>query len=151
MKPFRDLQWMAQPHPVSGMPVPDEGGYFKLGKLRIVASWAPWSGWDHVSVSLPDRCPTWDEMERVKRAFFHPHEAAMQLHVPVSDHVNLHPYCLHIWRPHYMPIPMPPGIFVGPPSVQIETIPTPPDMEFTCSICGERYFPPDTRCGCPSG
>jgi hypothetical protein len=24
-------------------------------------------GWEHVSVSVRDRCPTWDEMEDVKR------------------------------------------------------------------------------------
>lgn len=24
-------------------------------------------GWDHVSVSLPGRCPTWEEMDAIKR------------------------------------------------------------------------------------
>ena len=79
--------------------------------LRIIASND--AGWDHVSVSLFDRCPTWDEMEMVKRLFFKPDETAMQLHVPPTDHINRHPYCLHLWRPHVGSIPRPPAEFVG--------------------------------------
>lgn len=79
--------------------------------LRVIA--ASGLGWDHVSVSLPDRCPTWDEMELVKRLFFRDDETAMQLHVPPADHVNVHPYCLHLWRPLGAQIPRPPSIMVG--------------------------------------
>lgn len=88
------------------------GGLFVVGALRIIASSG--EGWDHVSVSLVDRCPTWSEMEVVKRLFFEPYEAAMQLHVPTSDHISFHPYTLHIWRPQNVPIPLPPKIMVGP-------------------------------------
>jgi hypothetical protein len=70
--------------------------------------------WDHVSVSLPRRCPNWPEMEFVKRLFFRDDEAAMQLHPPLSDYVSCHPYCLHIWRPTEAAIPLPPSSFVGP-------------------------------------
>ena len=81
--------------------------------LRIVASAG--GGWDHVSVSLPNRCPNWLEMEHAKRAFFWPDETAMQLHVPTREHLSLHPYCLHIWRPNDgRSIPMPPAEFVAP-------------------------------------
>lgn len=69
-------------------------------------------GWDHVSVSAPGRVPTWAEMELVKRHFFQPEETAMQLHVPPSEHINCHPYTLHLWRPHAQPIPRPPGHMV---------------------------------------
>jgi hypothetical protein len=65
-------------------------------------------GWDHVSVSLSNRCPTWAEMEFVKRKFFKDEETAYQLHAPPSDHINVHPYCLHLWRPHDFVFPMPP-------------------------------------------
>lgn len=78
-------------------PSPEPIGAFQIGELRVLA--ANGAGWDHVSVSRPDRCPTWDEMERIKRLFFKPDETAMQLHVPVSEHINHHPNCLHIWRP----------------------------------------------------
>jgi hypothetical protein len=80
--------------------------------IRVVASSD--LGWDHVSVSRRNRCPNWYEMEHVKRMFFHDHETAMQLHVPPADHINCHPYCLHLWRPHDVEIPRPPAWMVGP-------------------------------------
>lgn len=79
--------------------------------LRVIASNG--DGWDHVSVSRRDRCPTWEEMERVKRLFFKPTETAMQFHVPVDRHINVHPYCLHLWRPHFSGVALPPSIMVG--------------------------------------
>jgi len=75
--------------------------------LRVIASSD--DDWDHVSVSRTSRCPNWPEMEFVKRHFFKDEECVMQLHVPVSDHLNYHPYCLHLWRPHRLEIPRPPA------------------------------------------
>lgn len=74
-------------------------------------------GWDHVSVSLPARCPTWAEMDHIKRLFFKPEEVAMQLHVAESEHISNHPYCLHIWRPTAAQLPLPPSIMVGLPEL----------------------------------
>lgn len=93
----------------------EDGGAFMLpspagGSLAVVAS--DGGGWDHVSVSRSDRAPTWDEMELVKHAFFHADETAMQLHVPPSEHINVHPNCLHIWRPQRVKIPRPPSEYV---------------------------------------
>lgn len=79
--------------------------------FTIIASWG--QGWDHVSVSTRNRCPSWDEMCIIKDVFFHPYEAVMQLHPPESEYVNNHPYCLHLWRPQEQPIPLPPSIMVG--------------------------------------
>jgi hypothetical protein len=76
------------------------------GQLFIIASNA--DGWDHLSVSRRKRCPNWLEMEQVKRMFFRENEIAMQLHVPPEDHIDVHPYCLHLWRPHHVEIPLPP-------------------------------------------
>lgn len=89
------------------------------GILRIVASSG--LGWDHVSVSRSDRIPTWTEMEQVRRAFFRDDETAMQLHVPASDHVNYHPFCLHMWRPLRGSIPRPPAELVGPLNATMRT------------------------------
>lgn len=72
------------------------------------------AGWDHVSVSVATRCPIWQEMEFIKRKFFKDSECAMQLHVPVEDHINAHPNCLHLWRPTSAEIPRPPGWMVAP-------------------------------------
>ncbi len=69
--------------------------------------------WEHVSVSLPNRCPNWPEMEFIAGLFFKDDETAMQLHVPASDHVNNHPYCLQWWRPQNVPIPRPDAMMVG--------------------------------------
>lgn len=71
-------------------------------------------GWDHVSVSISNRCPNWAEMEHAKRSFFNDDETAMQLHVPPADHLNAHPFCLHLWRPNDgRAIPRPPAEFVA--------------------------------------
>jgi len=80
-------------------------------ELKVVASSE--GGWEHVSVSRQSRCPNWPEMEHVKRMFFRDDETTMQLHVPPTDHVNMHPTCLHLWRPTNVEIPRPPSIFVG--------------------------------------
>ena len=74
--------------------------------LTIVAS--DGGGWDHVSVSRRDHCPTWDEMEYVRGLFFRPDEVVMQLSVARADHISLYPYCLHMWRPQSGRIPLPP-------------------------------------------
>jgi hypothetical protein len=82
------------------------------GPLRVIATTG--EGWDHVSVSRVNRCPNWPEMEHIKRLFFRDEETAMQLHVPPSDHINIHPHCLHLWRPTQGVIPRPPSWMVGP-------------------------------------
>lgn len=115
-------------------------GFFVLRRgnamLRVQASNG--CGWDHVSVSLPTRCPTWEEMCWIKDKFFLPEEPAMQLHPPKSDYRSYHDFCLHIWRPQQTKdmanlreswgdewddrwespgrIPLPPGHFVAPES-----------------------------------
>jgi hypothetical protein len=79
-------------------------------ELRIIASAG--GGWDHVSVSTPDRVPDWSEMEFIKRTFFKDDEVAMQLHVPSKDHININPRTLHLWRPRLTKIPLPPKEYV---------------------------------------
>ena len=56
-------------------------------------------GWEHVSVSFPKRCPTWDEMCVAKDVFWKDDEVCYQLHPARAEYVNIHNYCLHIWRP----------------------------------------------------
>lgn len=80
-------------------------------------------GWEHVSVSVAyhkkvpqnvRRCPTWEEMHWVKEQLWLPEEAVMELHPPASAYVNCHPFCLHLWRPLDVRIPLPPTMMVGP-------------------------------------
>ena len=70
-------------------------------------------GWEHVSVSTAVRCPTWEEMCKVKDLFWDPEDTVMQLHPPKSQWINNFPYCLHLWRPTGETIPLPPSIMVG--------------------------------------
>jgi hypothetical protein len=82
------------------------------GHLRIIASSV--DGWDHVSVSRSNRVPNWAEMQNVRHLFFKDDETVMQLHVPIKEHLNLHPNCLHMWRPQGVEIPRPPSWMVAP-------------------------------------
>lgn len=84
--------------------------------LYVVASTG--GGWDHVSVSLPTRCPTWEEMSAVKRAFFRRMEWAVELHPSQSENLSLHPYCLHLWRCQFAEMELPPALMVAPPSAR---------------------------------
>lgn len=77
------------------------------------------SGWQHVSISLTstqrkvERCPTWEEMCFVKSLFWDDEESVMQLHPPKSQWVNNHAYCLHLWKPDAVEIPLPDSLMVG--------------------------------------
>lgn len=82
------------------------------GRIRMIAS--DGEGWEHVSVSLEKRCPSWDEMCAVKDLFWDPADCVMQLHPPKDDYVNFSPFCLHLWRPVGLSIPRPPIWMVGP-------------------------------------
>ena len=82
--------------------------------FRVIATSG--CGWEHVSVSPfhLKRCPTWEEMCAVKNLFFEPEERVVQYHPPESEYVNMHPYCLHLWRPTGgVEFPHPPAIMVG--------------------------------------
>jgi len=105
--------------PLRSRPGDDFGLFFipgpKGATLRAVASAGAEETdvlWEHVSVSLPNRCPNWPEMDYVKRLFWDDEEAVMQLHPPRSRWVNTHEYCLHLWRPKQAEIPLPPQILV---------------------------------------
>lgn len=69
-------------------------------------------GWEHVSVSLPNRCPNWDEMCKIKSLFWADDETVIQFHPKQSERVNLHPYCLHLWKPVGKDLELPPSWMV---------------------------------------
>jgi hypothetical protein len=71
-------------------------------------------GFEHVSVSLRDRTPTWEEMAWVKDQFWMPEEVCFQLHPAHSEYVSCHPHCLHIWRHRIFTLPLPSTKLVGP-------------------------------------
>lgn len=136
---MRKTPWLlAEPHRVTHGPLgssygADYGCFLIPGpmgvELKVIVSAAeaqepvvdqhlePWT-WDHVSVSTRNRCPNWPEMDFIKDIFFAEDECAMQLHVPKADHIDCHPYCLHIWKPAHVAIPRPPALMVGPVPVK---------------------------------
>lgn len=86
-------------------------------------------GWEHVSISLRfkpknkngktiydyvKRCPIWEEMCFIKDLFWDKEDAVVQFHPPNSLYVNCHSYCLHLWRPIGVKMPIPDPITVGP-------------------------------------
>lgn len=58
----------------------------------------PEDQWEHVSVSLHERCPTWAEMDYVKSLFWGDHETVLQFHPKLSQKVNIAQTCLHLWK-----------------------------------------------------
>jgi hypothetical protein len=88
-------------------------GCFLLPRaLRVIAS--DGDGWEHVSVSLIDRTPHWDEMCYVKNLFWDAEDCVVQYHPPASLYVNCHPYVLHMWRKVGSEFEVPPTYMVGP-------------------------------------
>ena len=94
------------------VPIDDEDGRI-IRTIRTIASNG--GGWEHVSVSIEEeqRCPVWAEMAIVKDLFWLPGETVVQYHPPRDQYINLHPYCLHLWRPIGVKIPLPPQWMVG--------------------------------------
>ncbi len=76
---------------------------FNNQKLTVVASDCEEDDngiiWEHVSVSLKKRLPTWDELKFIKLLFWDAEDEVIQFFPPQSEYVNLHENCLHLWRP----------------------------------------------------
>lgn len=102
---------------LQGYPLGDErNGAFVIKlphqqSIKVIAS--DGMGWEHVSVSRKDRVPSWDEMCRVKNLFWDIEDCVIQFHPPLSNYINNHPNCLHLWRPIGFDLPMPDALLVG--------------------------------------
>lgn len=77
----------------------------RVGLTAIVSDGA---GWDHVSVSAEDRCPTWEEMAYVKKLFWRNDETVIQLHPPSRLYINFQRHTLHLWRHQRSEVALPP-------------------------------------------
>ena len=53
--------------------------------------------WRHLSISLPDRDPSWEQIKTARYQFFPEDGEVFQLLPPHSDYVNLHPHVFHLW------------------------------------------------------
>jgi len=136
-----EIEIYRKPHPASGL-IPKKGdiqGYFqipvfdinqimrrfqgtfpkkkdlqKFMKNRMLTVMSGCGlGWDHISASMINRCPNWEEMCMLKNIFWEPEELVIQYHPPESQYVRDHEFCLHLWKPWDVEIPLPPKHFVG--------------------------------------
>lgn len=117
MRNFKEFRKYRAVHPVLG-PGDDEGGFciIPLGTHEYCANviFSIGDGWDHVSVSLKDRCPTWEEMHRIKKIFFRDDEVVIQIFPKEENYLSHHPYCLHLWKCQGGKQPTPPKDMVAP-------------------------------------
>lgn len=107
---------------ITGPNMPDltnnEAGYYLMvvkpkgvtQRVKVIASTG--LGWEHVSVSREDRCPTWEEMCEVKAFFWDAEDCVIEYHPPETEYVNVHKNCLHLWRPIGIELPIPPNYLV---------------------------------------
>lgn len=97
------------------------GALASYGTVTVIASWG--GKWDHVSVSLASgKIPPWLLMEHIRRTFFRPTETVVQIHPPIDQYMDysqlgpaigkLQKHILHLWRPQFVDIPLPPLIFI---------------------------------------
>lgn len=72
-------------------------GVFRGG--LILASVATYGDqlWYHVSFSLKDKIPSYEQTIFVRQALFGPDLKVIQVFPPLEEHYNLHPNCLHLW------------------------------------------------------
>jgi hypothetical protein len=79
----------------------DGNAYKYRSGLRVLVTTAPFDGrdWMHISVSREDRMPTWDDLKHAKSTFAGDSRYAYQIIPPAERHINLHPFCLHLWVP----------------------------------------------------
>ncbi len=91
------------------------GGYYydKFNNKRLNFIFSYQMGWEHLSVSMPNRTPTWEQMCMMKDIFWNKNEACVEYHPKKEDYVNNHKHCLHIWKPTNEVLPLPPSILVG--------------------------------------
>ena len=53
--------------------------------------------WLHVSMSRQKRLPSYEDMQDVKALFIGKDRQALQIFPAESKHINIHPFCLHLW------------------------------------------------------
>lgn len=89
------------------LPVPRETGFplpgcepgskhYKAGKLQIIISPPYQKMGYHMSISHPERYPTWDEIVYYRYRLL-PENITMVMYLPpLSQYVNLHENCFHL-------------------------------------------------------
>lgn len=98
-------EWVAIEHPLKQMQlspktVPGQAVMHRSTGLRVLESTDTLSDgkrYMHLSCSLPNRYPRWDELLVAKEYFLGDEEEMIQVLPRTSEYVNMHEYCFHLW------------------------------------------------------
>ena len=81
-------------------PLAGQFRYANKGLLVIFTADRLWGDnkiWLHVSMSRQNRLPSYEDMTMVKDIFIGKLRQALQIFPREDRHVNIHPFCLHLW------------------------------------------------------
>ncbi|SIS88764.1 DUF7694 domain-containing protein [Alicyclobacillus vulcanalis] len=68
---------------------------YKLRKCTVMVEYHVDGGW-HMSISHPERYPTWDEIREARYQLI-PNDVTMAMLLPPKEeYVNVHPNCFHL-------------------------------------------------------
>lgn len=69
-----------------------------LGVIVSVAKELDGKRWMHVSLSYRNRLPSYTDLVEAKNLFIGEEKTAYQVFPAKEKHINIHPYCLHLWH-----------------------------------------------------
>jgi len=92
-------QWIELPIPLKYSEIQGQRAFSHRDGRRVVVTVGPQDGkwWLHVSVSRAKYIPSYQDLADVKRPFVTDSLQAVQIFPRRDRHVNIHPYCLHLW------------------------------------------------------
>lgn len=74
-------------------PGPDGGERYTVGEANVLQTRKT-----HLSISCPDRDPTWEEVAAARYALMPKAKDCVMILPPEDDYVNVHEHCFHVWR-----------------------------------------------------
>lgn len=102
VRPFVPLnpRWQPtrSPQPLVRCFVRDDGLAALMSRDFVDGAW-----WIHLSISRAKRLPSWEDLVDAKESLLGTDCEAIQVIPKRSEYVNLHPFCLHLWKKEESP------------------------------------------------
>ena len=91
--------WIERPIPVGFPQLEGQRAFEHRNGRRVVLTVGQQDGrwWLHVSLSRAQHIPSYEDLADVKRTFVTDRYQAVQVFPRRERHINIHPYCLHLW------------------------------------------------------